>query len=394
MKTLIPPPAFFQPEILQKEIENIFHKHWLFACSLTELANSNDYVCLDFAGNSVVIQNFEGQIRAFDNVCTHRYARIQEGACGNRTFRCPYHGWFFNADGIPYGIPSRPLIREITPQTLCDYRLARWHVRILGPLVFIKKDDGQPLPEDDFERQLGKFYPIFERFTNAFDTLIENTHYTVKSNWKAFIENTLEGYHVDAVHTATLNRIVPVGCERIDADTTDIDFEAQLTCEYLLERANKVFFIFTGKNSAVYNAIKPELTEKVQKAYKFLARRPIAYQGYKHYYMFPNFVLASTRGESFSLQRFLPVDAQTTLLTSYSFSTKIEGEMTKMERAMHRIFYEATGNLIKQIFEEDAQICEMVQKGLTIASRGGVLSDEEERVCEFHKAYLATMEKI
>ncbi|WP_044564337.1 Rieske 2Fe-2S domain-containing protein [Azospirillum sp. B4] len=53
----------------------------------------------------VVAQNFQGALKAFRNVCSHRYALIHDQPCGRGLLRCPYHGWVYDAAGVPIGIP-------------------------------------------------------------------------------------------------------------------------------------------------------------------------------------------------------------------------------------------------------------------------------------------------
>nr|WP_246463142.1 Rieske 2Fe-2S domain-containing protein [Nitrospirillum iridis] len=53
----------------------------------------------------VVVQNFQGVLKAFRNVCSHRYALIHDQPCGRGLLRCAYHGWVYDAAGVPIGIP-------------------------------------------------------------------------------------------------------------------------------------------------------------------------------------------------------------------------------------------------------------------------------------------------
>lgn len=53
-----------------------------------------------------MIQNFHGQIRAFENVCLHRSALIQTDAIGCRPLVCPYHAWSYDEQGRVKNIPD------------------------------------------------------------------------------------------------------------------------------------------------------------------------------------------------------------------------------------------------------------------------------------------------
>ncbi len=371
MKPLIPPQSYCDPSTFGVERDRIFLRHWLFAGSVFELPNHEDYRSVEIAGISVILQNFHGRIRAFNNVCTHRFARIHADKQGNRQLKCPYHGWTYNEDGLPYAIPHKPLISEVTPATLCQYRLSAWHVTTLGPLIFIKKQrPDDTLDDNALERQIGKYAGPLRELASACGELVEHTDYELKANWKLVVENTLEGYHVDCVHPTTIKKLGMTG----------------------LSTENKgSYFTFSQNNSAVFSEIDPQVSARMDTAYKFLARRPQRLEGYRHYFLFPNFVFASTRGESFSIQRVLPIDEKTTQLTSYLFATNGLGELSKMETALKRQFYRSAAEFVQAIFKEDAAICEQVQRSVGFAEGQGVLSDEEQRICAFHKGYHAAV---
>ena len=377
MTPLIPPAGYCDATTFAEERDRIFLRNWLFAGTTAQLPRHEDYRRIEICGLSVILQNFHGEIKAFNNVCTHRFARIHAESAGNRPLKCPYHGWIYNGEGLPYAIPRKPLISEITPATLCDYRLSRWHVRTVGPLIFIKKEHaGETLPEDDFDAQLDAYAAPLTQFASACGELVEQTDYEVKANWKLVVENTLEGYHVDCVHPNTIRKLGMTGLTKVTND------EPSSSGPPAGSR-----FDFAGQNSAVFSPISPEISERMDRTYKFLVGRPQKLDGYRHYYFFPNFVIASTRGESFSIQRVMPIDEQTTQLSSFLFATNGLGELTKMEAALKRQFYQSAAEFVQAIFAEDAAICAEVQRGVAFAHTAGVLSDEEERICAFHTAY-------
>jgi len=385
MKPLISPQDYYSPGVVQRERERVFLRSWIFACALNELPLHEDYRVINVCGISVVLQNFHGEIKAFNNVCTHRFARIQSEAGGNRPLKCPYHGWMYNSEGLPHVIPRKPLIAEVTSATLCNYRLSRWHVRMVGPLIFIKKEHPGESPEDlDLDRQLGDYAEPLTNLTSACGELVEHTEYVVRANWKLVVENTLEGYHVDCVHPNTIKKL---GMAGLSKSTTVAEANGEMPGS--AQRGSA--FTFSKRNSAVFSSLNPEVSLRMDKTYRFLADRPQKLDGYRHFFLFPNFVFASTRGESFSLQRILPIDEGNTQLTSYLFATNGLGELSKMETALRKQFYASAADFVRAIFAEDAAICEEVQRAVPFAEGQGVLSDEEERICAFHEAYQAAM---
>ncbi|MDG3443022.1 Rieske 2Fe-2S domain-containing protein [Nitrospirillum amazonense] len=83
---------------------------WIKLGDAASVAGHGDYLtgrAPDAAGAAipVVVQNFQGALKAFRNVCSHRYALIHDQPCGRGLLRCPYHGWVYDAAGVPIGIP-------------------------------------------------------------------------------------------------------------------------------------------------------------------------------------------------------------------------------------------------------------------------------------------------
>ncbi len=78
---------------------------WFYLCSDDDLATPNAFVTTRVGVTPLVAQNLKGRIVAFRNVCTHRFAVIHGEPSGCGPLRCPYHGWTFDAEGVPVGLP-------------------------------------------------------------------------------------------------------------------------------------------------------------------------------------------------------------------------------------------------------------------------------------------------
>jgi nitrite reductase/ring-hydroxylating ferredoxin subunit len=63
------------------------------------------------AGREIVICRTKDGVYALDNICTHAYARLNEGRLRGNRLICPLHGAAFDVrDGHVLGAPaSRPL---------------------------------------------------------------------------------------------------------------------------------------------------------------------------------------------------------------------------------------------------------------------------------------------
>src|SRR5687768_6801823 len=101
--------------------------------------NDKDWFTTHVSARSIVVQNFEGELRAFANVCSHRFSAIRREPSGNGILQCPYHGWIYNKDGIPYSIPRKPRFDDMTDERRCELALDRYDLELCGTLVFIRR---------------------------------------------------------------------------------------------------------------------------------------------------------------------------------------------------------------------------------------------------------------
>jgi nitrite reductase/ring-hydroxylating ferredoxin subunit len=77
---------------------------------LTELVEGA-MVARSIGGREIVVCRTKAGLHALDNICTHAYARLNEGRLRGTRLICPLHGASFDVrDGRALGAPaSRPL---------------------------------------------------------------------------------------------------------------------------------------------------------------------------------------------------------------------------------------------------------------------------------------------
>ena len=114
----------------------LFARAWIFVGFSDDLARHNDFLTAEVGGISVVIQNFKGEIRALHNVCSHRLARLQTDARGNRALVCRFHGWSYDSDGVPTGIPENERFFQLDETACRELALRRFAVEACGRFVF------------------------------------------------------------------------------------------------------------------------------------------------------------------------------------------------------------------------------------------------------------------
>lgn len=129
---------------------------WFYLCPEDELAAPNAFVTtrIDVPGVGavpLVAQNLKGRVVAFRNVCTHRFAVIHGEPSGCGPLRCPYHGWTFDAEGVPVGLPFNPTDFQLDEEGRRRLALNPASLARCGRLVFVRVATEGP----GLEEQLG-----------------------------------------------------------------------------------------------------------------------------------------------------------------------------------------------------------------------------------------------
>ena len=194
----MPAWCYTSEQFLEREIERIFLKTWIFVGRADEVANAGDYFTTHTAGGPVMIlRDRDGRVRAFANTCRHRGSRLVEGKGNCRAIICPYHGWTYGLDGALAGA----LYMEQTKGfDRSKYGLTPVRVEGWGGFLFINYDhEAEPLMDflGDMPRRFASY-----KFQDMVCT--RRTTYELACNWKLVIENSIEDYHTASVHRTTL----------------------------------------------------------------------------------------------------------------------------------------------------------------------------------------------
>lgn len=340
------PEDYWAPEFYRSEMQLIAERVWSYACLTRDIPGHNDYVTLSVGSRSVIVQNFDGTIKAFDNVCSHRGCRIRTEATGNGIIRCPYHSWTYNSIGMPVGVPSAELAFQLTDADRAGLALVPWQVELCGDLVFIRRGAGG----SNLREQLGDLYDELLRISVGLGPQVDSLESTYDANWKICVENTLDEYHARFVHPTTFRNLL--------SDQFSYEYE--------------------GWNSTMRVPASETYLAKWRKINRLLKNRAIDTEDYFHYILFPNTTIASSFGASFSIQRIVPVGPQQTLLSSRLFL----GASTAPQ-AVTATIGDAAAQFNKTVFEEDRVVCNQMQAGIREATRRALLGKFEQRILHF-----------
>ena len=199
---MLQPWEVYDQELFDLEMIRVFGRSWVWLGDTEDLQEPGDYIN-GLIGQQpvVVIKQKDGSIRGFLDNCRHRAAQItppdtDRGNCGS-SLTCPYHGWAYALDGHLIGVPDEP---RMYPDGFPKDRYGLTPIRIevaWDKLVFgCLSHKTEPFREwvaplwDRYERiRIGEL----ARFHRDLDE-------TYPMNWKAFVENSNDDYHVRFVH--------------------------------------------------------------------------------------------------------------------------------------------------------------------------------------------------
>lgn len=200
----LPPACYTSEEFFKKEVETIFMRTWNFVGRVDAIPKAGDYTTLDFAGVPLLIVRGEDrEVRAFVNSCRHRGAKVVTGsgsASGaGHGIKCGYHGWIYRTDGSLAACPGMANSKGFDKN---DYPLKKLKTATWGGFVFVTFDPAS----ESLEEFLGNLPPAFASYRFEDMVCTRRVVYDVACNWKIYVENAMEAFHVPHVHRASINR--------------------------------------------------------------------------------------------------------------------------------------------------------------------------------------------
>lgn len=358
---VIPPVRYSDPAVFEEETRRIFRRSWMYVGVTDDLRNDNDFITTEIAGTSVLVQNFGGELRAFHNVCTHRYSLIHLKPCGNGKPVCPYHGWTFNRDGVPAVIPGNAKFFGFDEHARRDRALPRFELAVRGRFVFVRlESDGPTLDE-----HLGPYAPVLDHLSDLFTDTVDRGGLPWAANWKTGVESVLEVYHVDATHPETFKKFT----------------KKIWLCSYAGEHSRGTTHLADG-SVKWWDGVVARLG----------LRRSGEYRNYDHFFIFPNLAIGLTHGALMSVQTYDPLDTDRCRLSYRLFladSTKPQTRGGPVRKAVE----DNVRGFNLQVLDEDRVVSEAVHRGMKQVTRPAVPGWCEERIHAFHAAYLARMDR-
>ncbi|MCI4568976.1 aromatic ring-hydroxylating dioxygenase subunit alpha [Lysobacter sp. CFH 32150] len=195
---------YTDPAMVALDRRAVFDRGWQLIAHVCQLQNAGDHAIADFGGLPVIaVRGADGEIRVFHNVCRHRAGPIAQcDGLAAKSLRCRYHGWTYGLDGV---LKSAPEMGSAPDFNVGDVRLPQLAVHVWQGMVFAAVDATQAPDFDAFvagiDARLGANRGL-ERYGHH-----RRVGYDVACNWKVYVDNYLEGYHVPHIHPG-LNKLL------------------------------------------------------------------------------------------------------------------------------------------------------------------------------------------
>jgi choline monooxygenase len=343
---------YTDPSILEIEKERIFRRTWQLVGTLEHacgevnglkrtIADRETFFTAEVAGEPiVVVRDKEGTLRAFSNVCRHRAGPIALGSGCKNVLRCAYHGWTYTLDGRLIGTPDVEGVEFFDRSTMgmVPLRLETWK-----HFIFVNFDCGaEPLSS-----YLGDIPEQARGFQFAGLQFAERRDYVIHCNWKVYVDNYLEGYHIPIAHPGLMREI-----------------------DYSQYRTDT--FRYHSQQFAPIRAMKAE--DSVDRAYA----PGNGTQEALYFWIFPNLML-NIYPDNVSTNLIVPLSQDKTLTIFEWFFHDIASAKVQ-ERMKKAIAFS------DEVQQEDIGLCESVQRGLQSAlyDRGRYSVKRENGVHHFH----------
>jgi choline monooxygenase len=334
---------YTNPDIYSLEQESIFQNHWQYVAHSQQLNNIGDYIVSNIGKVPIIIlKNEQEQLTGFHNVCRHRAGPLATENGNSKVLRCKYHGWTYQLDGQ---LKSAPEMQSTTNFEVCQHKLPSVYVTEWQGLVFAAINQ----PTADIESLFAGIRETIKPIDLNNLTFSHRDEYLVECNWKVYMDNYLEGYHLPHVHPG-LNKL--------------LDYR-----QYKTELSQWYSYQYSPLESAEDNQAEIYYGE-----------------GSAHYYcVFPNLMLNILPGR-LQTNLIVPVGQSKTKIIFDYFYANTDSDQTKS-------LIEQDQSFSDEVQQEDITICEQVQLGLLSGSyqSGPLCIKRESGVLHFQNLVRASL---
>jgi Rieske 2Fe-2S family protein len=368
----LPADAYYDPRQFERELQRIWYRNWVYVGRSIEMAPNRSFRTFELGDQKLLlVRDDDGLLQGFHNTCRHRGAalcRESEGVMRTGAIVCPYHAWVYNLQG--------DLVRTSSKQhadgfEVVDFPLYKIQVREWRGFVFVALTDNPPPFENSFDLPLRRFEAWPLESLRVGHTLLK----TMRCNWKIFWENYNECLHCPTVHPQ-LSQLVPIYGRGLLEERDDPNWQANAAeADPKFKgglRAGASTWSSNGQLTGIPFAGISEEDKKSGATY--LTGVPSVFMvGH------PDYV---------RVVRLRPLAPELTeLRVEYLFSPET--------LAMPGLNVRNVVDFTNTVMTEDADICELNQRGLHAAPHAaGVVMPEEYVIRQFHEWVEAELARV
>lgn len=356
----LPRDKYFSDDCLSAEWDKVFSKNWGFAGTVNDVRNNGDYVCVSVGKNPlVIIRDQQGILRAFHNICRHRGTILLKGKgniSDNKGIQCGYHCWKYSLQGELISVPQESTqFEKINKKSFSLYSAA---IKVFKGIMFVHSNIEET---ENFDKWLGEFKKHFGPYDlNELDELYSQ-EYTMNANWKLFVENHIESYHLWYAHKNSI---------------LGLDHNKQVNHYY----------------NGHWSFFQPTLVDgKMAEFEKYIPSTIIApnkeWFGSGDHLLYPN--LGVVTGAKFvAFIKVVPLTSEKSQIEIRVFGKRVFAEIGFGN------YYEESGSSENyNVNLEDIELCEKVQEGMRseYGGIGNLAKNYEHSIQKFHEKYLSEM---
>ncbi len=203
----LPAAAYRDQEFWNVECRSVFARNWVCIGFAHEMKEAGDAVPVTVAGQPLLmVRNGAGEINAFHNVCRHRCLTLVDkpGNVG-KLIRCPYHAWAYDLNGTLRASPHFGGAGQQEAKGFDRSRngLAPVRTHVWQDWIFVNVN-GEASPFEDYAGSLmERLGGVDWQNVDCIGTLDFGE---ISTNWKFIMENFIEPYHVQFVHSSTTDQ--------------------------------------------------------------------------------------------------------------------------------------------------------------------------------------------
>ena len=215
--------AYTSADIFEVEMRRIFEGSWVYVAHESQIPDAGNFVTTRIGTQPVIVsRDKRGKVHVLLNRCRHRGSIVCRLADGRaEQFVCPYHSWTYGTDGA---LLNRAQKDGYTPDMEPDL-LGLYAAAASGSyrgLIFARLSGAGETLAQRLEG-VRRYIDLWTERSPAAEVKVTRAAHRVRyaGNWKFQMENGVDGYHGNYVHSSFI-RIADRAGERKAAAFTAV----------------------------------------------------------------------------------------------------------------------------------------------------------------------------